>query len=265
MATKRYKTLIVEENGTDLVDQTEFALDTSDALQSYGGLIGIPETTTTSASTRQLTNTSNTVQIFTGTTAGQILALPNATTLTVGMTFDVWNFSTQTISIRNFTGTELAVLKANARTVILLRTNASSAGVWALTYTLDSGNVFGNYLQSVADESETSNNSGTTWVNKLTLTTPSDLPLGDYIFQFQFIWRSSSANREADFRFQLNGSNQVAWSPSTSRIQDRQLLSGFRRLTSLSGVNTITFDFKWLTSSTTIYVQQARLFIWRVA
>lgn len=222
-------------------------------------------TTVTSNSTLQLTRFDTHTQIFTGSTAGQILELPNATTFTkTGHIYDVWNFSSVNVTIKDFGNNTLAVIKPNGHTVIVLRDISTSSGLWGLTYTVDSGNVFGTEIYSVIDESETSNNSGTTWVNKLTLNTPSTLPLGDYMVQFQFIWRSSSANREADFRFRLNGSNIVAWQPSTGRTQDRQLLSGFKRIDDISGVNSITFDFKYANSSTTIYVQQARMFIWRI-
>jgi hypothetical protein len=223
------------------------------------------EITTSAAGTTTLTATSNSLQVFIGTAVGHSLVLPNATTLTKGHHYEIWNLSSQSVLIKNAGGTTLATLKANGQTFVLLRDNGTSNGNWALTYTLDNGNVFGTQIYDVVDESETSNNSGTTWANKLTLTTPASLPLGDYLLNFQFIWRSSNANREADFRFQLNGSDIVAWSPSTARTQDRQLLSGFKRTPGISGVNTYTFDFKWTGSSTTIFVQQARMFIWRIA
>lgn len=213
---------------------------------------------------KTLTRTSNTQQIFTGTVAGQRVNLPNATTLINSHIFEFWNFSSQTMDIRDAGGNLLTTLRANSRTTAILINNSTSNGLWGLTYTLDNGNVFGTQIYSVIDESETSN-SGTSWVNKLTLTTPSNLPLGDYMVQFQFIWRSSSANREADFRFQLDGTNIVAWQPSTGRVQDRQLLSGFKRIDAISGTHSITFDFKYANSSATIYVRQARMFIWRIA
>jgi predicted secreted protein len=214
---------------------------------------------------KTLTLTSNTDQIFTGTTAGQIVRLPNATTLLLGHKFEIWNLSNKSITVENSGGNNLTTLNANGRTTCILVNNSTTNGVWALTYTLDNGNVFGTQIFDVVDESETSNNSTTVWVTKLTLTTPSNLPLGDYLLNFQFIWRAANASREADFRFRLNGSNIVEWQPSTGRTQDRQLLSGFRRSNGISGTNTWDFQFKVVGSGTTIFVQQARMFIWRVA
>jgi len=204
--------------------------------------------------------------VLEGSTAGTSLRFPPANSFEkTGHIYEIWNFSAVTIQIADSTGTLLANLRPNGHTSAFLRNNATAAGSWGLTYTVDNGNVFGTQIFIVSDETETSNNSGTVWLNKLTLTTPADLPLGDYLLNFQFIWRSSSANREADFRFQLNSSNIINWQPSTGRVQDRQLLSGFRRADGLSGANTWTFDFKFANSSTTIFVQQARMFVWRVA
>jgi hypothetical protein len=219
----------------------------------------------TANSIKTLTVLSETHQIFTGTVAGQRVRLPNATTLLVGEIFEVWNFSNKTVEIQDAGANVLATINANGRTQIILRNNSTSNGLWGLTYTLDNGNVFGTQIYFTEDVNETSNNSGTVWATKLTLTTPANLPLGDYLMNFQFIWRSSSANREADFRFQLNGNNIVDWKPSTGRTQDRQLLSGFRRTDNISGTNTYTFQFKYANSATTIFVSQARMFIWRVA
>lgn len=223
------------------------------------------QVTTSLNGTTTATVSSNSAYVFTGTATGHKFDLPAANTCSIGHKFEIWNFSSQPISIRDNGGNVLVTtLKANARTEIMLRNNSTANGVWGITYTLDNGNVFGTNVLFNSSEGETSNNSGTVWVTKLSLVTPADLALGDYLLKFQFIWRSSSANREADFRYQLNGSNVVAWSPSTARTQDRQLLSGFFRLLSIQGVNTVTFDFKWIGSSTTIFVSQARMLLWRI-
>jgi hypothetical protein len=223
-------------------------------------------TTTSNNGNLNLTLNSNTLQVLVGTGTNYSLNLPNATTVNEGFFYDVWNYSSQAVNIKDAGGNILALLRANGRTQILLRGNSSSNGLWGVTYTLDNGNVFGGEVNYVEANAETSTSSTTVWLNKLTLTTPSDLPLGDYLASFQFIWRSSTANREADFRFRLNSVDQVTWSPSTGRTQDRQLLSGFFRVQAISGTNTFTFDFKKEpATSSTIFVSQARMFVWRIA
>lgn len=217
----------------------------------------------TANSTKTLVLSDNTMQIFTGTTAGQIVKLPDATTLQLGHMFEVWNLSTQAISIRDNGNNILASINANGRTQIILYANGTTNGSWSLTYSLDNGNVFGTNLYFTSAEAETSTNSTTTFLNKLTLVTPS-LPLGNYLTQFQFIWRAANANRSLDVRVQRGGVNIQAWQPFTSNVADRQLLSGFREQNAISGVQTFTLDFKVSGTGTTVFMQQARMFVWRI-
>lgn len=217
----------------------------------------------TANSIKALTVTSNTVQIFTGTTAGQILRTPDATTLLNGHVFEVWNLSTQNVTIQNFSGTSPVVLKPNGVTKVILTDNSTANGTWFLSYALDNGNVFGTQLYFTSAEAETSTNSQTVWSNKLSLVTPS-LPSGNYLCQFQFIWRSGNANRILDVRVRRGGVDIQAWKPFTANVADRQLLSGFREQNGISGVQTFTLDFKVGGSSTTVYMQQARMFVWRI-
>jgi hypothetical protein len=221
-------------------------------------------TQATVAGTKTLVQTSNTDQIFTGTTAGQIVVLPVATTLNIGHKFEVWNFSSQTISIQDAGSNVQTILNANSRTTVLLRDNSTSNGVWGLTYTLDNGNVFGTQAYYAEALAETSTTSTTTFLNKVTLVTPT-LPLGDYIIYWQFIWRALNANRNLDVRVQRAAANVITWTPFTANVADRQLLSGFRRITAISGVQTFTLDFKVSGTATTVYMQQANLLAWRIA
>jgi hypothetical protein len=220
--------------------------------------------TTSASGTTTLTSSSNSLQILTGSATGHSVVLPNATTLTNGHLYNIFNLSSQSVLIKNNGGTTLATLKANAQTFCLLYDNTSANGTWALSYTLDNGNVFGTLIYYNEDTSETSTSSTTTFLNKVTLTTPS-LPLGDYLCQFQFIWRAANANRILDVRVQKNSVNIQAWNPFTANTSDRQLLSGFIRSTSISGVNTYTLDFKVSGSATTVYMKEAKLFVWRIA
>jgi hypothetical protein len=113
---------------------------------------------------------------------------------------------------------------------------------------------------------ETSTTSNTVYSLKLSLVTPSTLPLGNYILQYQFIWRSSNAAREADFQIRQNSTQIEQWEPSTGRVQDRQLLSGFELIENISGVQTFDLRFKRQASTggTTIFVKDAKMFLTRV-
>jgi hypothetical protein len=203
-----------------------------------------------------------TTYVFSGTATGHKLDLPNATTCTVGHKFEVWNLSSENIDVRDNGSNTLLTLKQNGRTEIILRDNSTANGIWVSTYTLDNGNVFGTQLYYQEEEEETSNNS-LTYVNKVTLVTPS-LPLGDYLTQFQFTWRSSTANRVNDYRIQRNSVNIDAGEAFIPNVAERMLVSGFRRISNISGVQTYTLDFRRGSSTTTVFMYGARLFVWRV-
>jgi hypothetical protein len=218
----------------------------------------------TASSTKTLATNSNEQQIFYGTVAGQILKLPNATLLSSGKLYEVWNFSDQTIQIVDNGSNELAILKANARTTIVLNDNSTSNGIWGLSYPLDSGNVFGSNVEYIEDNSETSTSSTTVWLNKLSLAIV-DMPEGDYLCEFQFIWRAGNANRSLDVRAELNNVTQITWKPFTANVADRQLLRGVFRSVGISGNNTFELDFKVGGSGTTVYMSEAKMFVWRIA
>lgn len=264
MAVNRNKVLVVEINGTELDAQTELDLSVSESLVRLGGVVHSSFEHTVSASTLQLTDQSNAAHYFNGTTPGQIVKLPDATTLSQGRSFEFWNYSNQILLIQDFSGNEIAELRANGRTFVMLRAIENANGPWASTYTLDNGNVFGNLLFYSEQNAETSNNSNVTYANKITLVTPS-LPVGDYLTQFQFNWRADNNSRTLQFRIQRNGIDVDVGEPFTGSVAGKQLISGFRRNPNLSGVQTLTLDFRRGANNTTVYMYNARLFIWRIS
>jgi hypothetical protein len=66
------------------------------------------------------------------------------------------------------------------------------------------------------------------------------------------------------FRVQREGIDIDMGEPFTSSVDDRQLISGFRRTLGISGIQTYTLDFRRGSSNTTVYMYNARLFVWRV-
>jgi hypothetical protein len=85
----------------------------------------------TSASTLILLASSPYEYVFTGTVAGQIFKLPVATTLkAAGFRYEIWNISTQTITVNNNGGTTLYVVQPNQRTWAFLQDNSTSNGLW---------------------------------------------------------------------------------------------------------------------------------------
>lgn len=89
------------------------------------------QSSTTTASTYMLLSTSDSQQVFVGTTAGQSVDLPDATTLDVGRLFVLWNNSTQNIVVNNNTGAMLFNLPANYRAIVTVTDISTIAGQWS--------------------------------------------------------------------------------------------------------------------------------------
>jgi len=99
--------------------------------------------TTTSASTISLLDTSESQQVFTGTTAGQNVDFPDATTLDVGRVFVIWNDSTQVVAVNNNSSALLVNVPGTYRGIFTLTDNSTSAGVWTWMLMTESGSTSG--------------------------------------------------------------------------------------------------------------------------
>ena len=91
----------------------------------------------TAASTLTMTSTSETTLILTGATAGQIVRLPDATTIAVGQRYDIHNNSSQTITINDGNGGLLLVLTTQARALCTLQASGTVAGTWSILSAAD--------------------------------------------------------------------------------------------------------------------------------
>ena len=81
--------------------------------------------------TLSLVASSNSNQYFTGTTAGQIVKLPDATTLLNGRVYYIWNQSTQPITVRDNGNNLIRTVNADTFARFHLMSNATSNGTWA--------------------------------------------------------------------------------------------------------------------------------------
>lgn len=68
----------------------------------------------------------------TGSTVGQIVRLPNATTLDVGRHFFFFNEASVPITVQNYGGTGSLIIQAESNAVRVLRDNSTQAGVWSI-------------------------------------------------------------------------------------------------------------------------------------
>lgn len=112
----------------------------------------------TANSTTSLLASSAFCQEFTGTVAGQIVKLPNATTIQTGHRFEFWNNSTALITIQDNSSAVLLALASQQQASFVCDTNGSAAGTWLFTFTdytpslniANSTNAFDDFLAGTA-------------------------------------------------------------------------------------------------------------------
>lgn len=96
--------------------------------------------TATAAGTTTLTAASSAVQQFTGTTT-QTIKLPDATTLSVGMSFTILNRSTGSITVQNSGGVDLQIMTGGTHAIFHCSNIGSANGTWDVIYIASSGDV----------------------------------------------------------------------------------------------------------------------------
>lgn len=89
--------------------------------------------TPTAAGTLTLTSASSAVQQFTGSTT-HTMVMPNATTLSVGMNYQIMNRSTGAVAVQANGGGLLQSMAGNSLMFMFLTNNSTAAGVWDLSY-----------------------------------------------------------------------------------------------------------------------------------
>ena len=107
----------------------------------------------TASSSLVLTVSSVSYLIFTGTVAGQIVQMGDATTYQIGHTYLVHNSSTQRVTVQDSIGGTIHAVSPNYQAKFVLRDNSTAAGVWVfgLSTSTDSFWVFENGLLTWSD------------------------------------------------------------------------------------------------------------------
>jgi hypothetical protein len=228
-------------------------------LDAFSSFADIQETAN---ATKTLFSYSKQTHIFTGTTAGQIVNLPDATTLLLATEYKIWNLSTQPITIRNVSGTVLAKISPQSRINIILSDNTTSNGTWSNNSGNRSFGVEYAYSESLG---ELTNNSSSTYVTRVSLSIVNASPEFTYALFWNSKWRASNANRGVDFQLLLDGATElfqtIYFSSSTSEYPYQ---GGSYRVSGLTaGNHTIDLRFRVGIGPTTITTSQSRLTFWR--
>jgi hypothetical protein len=194
-----------------------------------------------SASTINLTSQSPSTYYYTGTTAGQIVRFPDATTLSVGHRYEFWNAATVTVVVQSFAGTNAFNVFPNFNAHAVLLDNSTAAGIWGIDSS-GIGAASGIINYKVTATAAFSPGTALTPVTSMTVT---PLP-GTYA-----IWFNSSAqivtNNIQTSIFIYNGASVVA--DATRLVQNS--VSTFNTI--LSTQTTATFN-----GSTACTVQTSR-------
>ena len=105
-------------------------------------VINPQQITTTLNGNTNLTGTDCATIYITGIETGYTLTLPNATTLENGTYYEIYNSSSQVVTLRNNDGTNLYVLFADSAAKVMLQTNGTQNGIWTI-WALELGQATG--------------------------------------------------------------------------------------------------------------------------
>lgn len=142
------------------------------SVLQYGSLIERVSTTATSGGTTTLINTSNELQVFTGTTT-QTVVLPNATTFTKpGGKFEFYNNSTGIVTVEYQDTTTFKTIPPNSTLIIKLVNNGTANGTWVTLTNSATSSLMVPTQQKFAS-------TGTTTGALFTISTTSTVAVGD--------------------------------------------------------------------------------------
>lgn len=234
-------------------------VDSATGVSSVRGLRTKLDNTVTSASTLTLVGGSAMVQNFTGSTSGQIMQLPDATTLSNGHRYEFWNNSTTIITLKDGSSTNILNISQNSIVRMVLKDNSTSAGGWLIEQTTisTSGTVV-NY--NIISTTPFSTSSATDVVITGMTITPQ---AGTYAIWISGEWQDSNASAVMRATIYNNG---VAVSDSIRTYQSfGAAKSGPVYTQTISQVNgSQAIDFRINTSSGTLTVNARSLLLIRL-
>jgi hypothetical protein len=158
-------TVVVNDGFDDLKPVNGLRHLQEEGVPRHSSLLATGSVLATTNSTLTLTASSRLVYIFTGTTAGQIVRLPNATTLNIVHRYEIWNTSTQTVTVQNNAGTNLFSMAAAQKTWITLQDNSTANGIWLFEANFLGGTGGGNGIAGFGFDG---NASPTRWLEGFT-------------------------------------------------------------------------------------------------
>ena len=177
-------------------------------------------TTTTSASTLTLNAFSTSTQIFTGSTAGQVVNLGDTTTYpNEGWTYVFINDSTQNITIENDGGATQLTIDPGCGAIFTLEDNSTADGIWRYLSICDRDvmDAEGKLLQFGYFGTGTTKNK---WLNVSHPSQPSDstphvVPWAGEIVGLSY--GNENDNSDVDIEIYINGALAYTWDVRNKR------------------------------------------------
>jgi hypothetical protein len=162
-------------------------------------------TQATAASTLTLSATSTGHQYFTGSTAGQIVKMPDATTLLTGHEYWIINDATVAISLQDNGGGSILSLDKTRRAKVVLQSNGTAAGTWLVAQVAGNTNPVGGLF--IANFSSTANSNSNTFLNTFGVaasdTAPAVIPITGTVSRVTIMM---SGTGTGTFEFRVNTS-----------------------------------------------------------
>lgn len=162
--------------------------------------------TTVSASTLTLNSFSSTTQIFTGSTAGQVLDLGDATGYGQdGGWFLIINRSDQNITIQDAGANLLLILQKNYSVIITLQDGSTANGTWTLSLFVDSNLDLGGFPRAGLPLVNNGSQNNNDWITYSNLTPDAKItfPVKTRINEVTFA--NSNSDVEFDIQVYKNG------------------------------------------------------------
>lgn len=141
-------TLVVNDGYDDLKPQTGLKHITEESVPRSSAYNAAIVRTPSAASTLTLTATSRLFYTFSGAVAGQIIKLPNATTLNTGHRFEFWMENGVSAVIQYNDGTTYSGVGAQQRTTVTLIDNSTTNGIWVADSNFAGGGGSGTDLDT---------------------------------------------------------------------------------------------------------------------
>jgi hypothetical protein len=175
--------------------------------------VSIPTyTTVTTDGTLTLTSNSTTTHFITGSATGYSVVFPNATTLTNGTNYEIYNRSSNSITLKYNDGSPLAILDLESVSSLILQDNSTGNGVFS-PFTVEVAQAAGieNYSLSTSTAFATSSATDVQ-ITGFTVTPKS----GEYLMLFNS--SNSSTNNNSDNAVSLyKNSTQIAGSERNAK------------------------------------------------